>query len=196
MDKTFLHLARITGASLFAAVVAVAPLFSAPADAQGRERREHERRESGRARSHTRDWVFDDRFHHNHCYPTVGYSVPVLPVGHIAVTFRGGGRFFFHSGVWYQPGGPGFVVVRPPVGVVIPILPPAYTTVWVTGAPYYYANDVYYAPAPGGYMVAEPPMDAPMTQAPSPQSAPAPATSHFRESAQAYYPYVPHCKDA
>ncbi len=195
MDKTFLHLVRITGASLFAAVFAVAPLFSALANAQGRQRREHERREHERERYHTPHWVFDDRFHHNHYYPTVGYSVPVLPVGHIAVTFRGGGRFFFHSGVWYQPGGPGFVVVRPPVGVVIPILPPAYTTVWVAGAPYYYANDVYYAPAPGGYMVAEPPMDAPMTQAPSPQSAPAPATWYFCESAKAYYPYVAECKE-
>jgi hypothetical protein len=170
--------------------LAITPLF---AHAQ---RREHERE-----RYHTPHWVFDDRFHHNHYYPTLGYSVSVLPAGNVALTFRGGGRYFFNSGVWYQPAGPGYVVVRPPVGIVVPVLPPAYSTVWVAGAPYYYANDIYYTQTPGGYAVAQPPMDAPVAQAqppaPQPQAAPpsAPATWYYCDASKTYYPYVSECKE-
>jgi Family of unknown function (DUF6515) len=171
-------------------------LIASPALAQ---RREHERE-----RFHTPHWAFDDRFHHNHYYPVPGYSVTVLPAGYLAVNYRSG-RYFYHSGVWFQPAGPGFVVVRPPRGVLVPVLPPAYTTVWIGGAPYYYANDVYYAAAPGGYMVAEPPMEqagAPVLQAPPPaaQAAPAPGgapsgTWYYCESTKSYYPYAAECKE-
>jgi hypothetical protein len=66
------------------------------------------------------------------------------------------------------------VVVRPPVGIVVPVLPPAYTTVWVAGLPYYYANDAYYSAAPGGYVVANPPTDEAAASAPQ-AAAPRPA---------------------
>ncbi len=187
-------------------VLALTPLLSSSVQAQGRERREHERE-----RFHTQHWVFDDRFHHNHYYPSVGYSLTVLPAGNLAITFRGG-RYFFHSGVWYQPAGPGYIVVRPPVGVVVPVLPSAYTTVWIAGVPYYYANDIYYAGTQGGYTVAQPPMvaAAPAPQAPSPpapapqavpQGAPGPGASvpsgtwYYCESLKAYYPYVTDCRE-
>jgi hypothetical protein len=149
--------------------------------------------------------VYDDRFHHNHYYPRVGYGVTVLPAGHIALTWRGGAHYYFHSGVWYAPGRTGFVVVRPPVGIVIPVLPPAYTTVYVAGAPYYYADDVYYTQAPGGYAVAQPPADAPIAQTPPPPAAPAPAptaaaapastTWYYCESSKSFYPYVSQCAE-
>ena len=51
------------------------------------------------------------------------------------------------------------MVVRPPLGVVVPVLPPAYATVWSAGVPYYYANDIYYVAAPEGYALAQPPLD-------------------------------------
>ena len=68
-----------------------------------------------------------------------------------------GTRFFFLGGVWYRPYGPRFEIIAPPFGIVVPFLPPYYTTIWVGGMPYYYANEVYYAQSPGGYMVVEPP---------------------------------------
>jgi hypothetical protein len=152
-------------------------------------------------RYHTPHWVLDDRYHHNHYYPALGYAVPALPAGYLVVN-HGGARFFFHAGVWFQGAGPGFVVVRPPVGVLVPVLPPAYTSVWIGGMPYFYANDVYYSAAPGGYAVAQPPpAAAPVAQAPPPpQAAPAPggapsATWYFCESSKAYYPYVAECKE-
>ena len=166
--------------------------------------------------SHDRDhyqtphWVFDDRYHHGHYYPSVGYCISALPVGNVGITF-GRSRFFFHAGVWYQPGGCGYVVARPPVGIIVPILPPAYSTVWIGGVPYYYANDTYYAQTTGGYAVAAPPMQAMQGPAVQPQpplappqqpngaqgtpAQPAPATWYYCESAKNYYPYVATCNE-
>jgi len=160
-------------------------------------------------RYQTPHWVFDDRYHHGHYYPSVGYSMAVLPAGNIAISF-GGGRFFFRSGVWFQPARSGYVVVRPPVGIVVPVLPPAYTIVWAGGVPYYYANEVYYAQAPGGYVVAAPPAQAvqvPANQPPAPAAPPpqggaprapaqsVPGTWYYCESARSYYPYVATCNE-
>jgi hypothetical protein len=54
------------------------------------------------------------------------------------------------------------VVVRPPFGLVVSVLPPYYSTVWIGGLPYYYANDVYYTwdAAQNGYVVTAPPPGA------------------------------------
>src|SRR5206468_7070334 len=118
MMKTFLPApVRLAAAFLAAAVLSVSLAHAQ----ERRERREHERE-----RFNTPHWVFDDRFHHNHYYPALGYSVAVLPPGNLAVGF-GGRRFWFQSGVWFEHVGPSYVVVRPPPGVVVPVLPPAYT---------------------------------------------------------------------
>jgi len=169
-------------------------------------------REREHERYHTPHWVFDDRYHHGHYYPSIGYCVGALPTGNVGISFRGG-RFFFQAGVWYQPGGCGYVVARPPVGIIVPVLPPAYSTVWVGGVPYYYANDVYYAQASGGYAVAAlppgavpvpgPTIEQQVPMAPPPQAGSAPGTSgkpaagtwYYCESAKAYYPYVATCNE-
>ena len=44
-------------------------------------------------------------------------------------------RYYFSGGVWYAPRGPSFVVVTPPVGIAITVLPPYYSTVWLGGVP-------------------------------------------------------------
>ncbi len=105
--------------------------------------------------------VLDGRYNHGHFYPAIGVSVRVLPEGYRPY-FWGGRSFYFAGGVWYEAGGPGFVVVRPPAGLVISVLPPDYSTVWIGGLPYYYANDVYYTwnPAQNGYVVVDPPAGA------------------------------------
>ena len=51
---------------------------------------------------------------------------------------------YFYRETWYAPGPRGFVVTRPPIGLVVTMLPPFYMTVWIGRVPYYYANDVYY----------------------------------------------------
>ena len=117
---------------------------------------------------------YDTRYHHDHYYPRVGF-VGVLPGGAVSVGWHGG-SYYYHGGVWWRPYGPRFVVVAPPFGIVVPLLPPAYTTLWIGGAPYYYANGAYYAPAPGeGYRVVEPPPGAEAAQpAPAPKPMPDP----------------------
>ena len=167
-------------------VLAVAALLVAgSAQAQHRERE----------RFRTEHWVYDNRFHHDHYYPVVGYRVGVLPPGHVEVRFRGE-PFWFHSGVWYHRVGPQFVVFRPPFGVIVPVLPPAYSTVYVGAVPYYYANDVYYVQKPEGYEVVAPPPPGPE---PATAASAAPQQTagnwYYCDSAKSYYPYVGQCPE-
>jgi len=87
---------------------------------------------------------YDNRYNHNHYYPSRGYVVGSLPRSRYVVSDRYRNRYFYSGGVWYAPRGPRYVVVGPPVGVFVPVLPGFYSTVYVGGFPYYYANDAYY----------------------------------------------------
>src|SRR5437879_2285432 len=79
--------------------------------------------------------------------------------------------------------------MRPPLGVVVPVLPPAYATVWAAGMPYHYANAIYYVAVPEGYAVAQPPLDPSVAPPPQGAVAPAPAGNWtYCDSAKAYYP--------
>jgi hypothetical protein len=122
---------------------------------------------------HARGYVdFDGRYNHNHYYPSRGFVYGALPFGAVSVGY-GGGNYFFHGGVWFRPYGPRYVVVQPPVGIFLPILPTDYATLWVGSVPYYYADGVYYNTAPGqGYVVVAPPPGAAAVQ---PAPAPTPA---------------------
>jgi hypothetical protein len=104
---------------------------------------------------------YDNRYNHNHYYPSRGYVVRDLPRSRYVVVDHYRNRYFYSSGVWYAPRGPRFVVVTPPIGLFVPVLPSFYSTVWVGGFPYYYANDVYYAyrPRERAYEVVAPPND-------------------------------------
>jgi hypothetical protein len=112
--------------------------------------------------------ALDYRHGHNQYYPRHGHYVRAVPGGH-RVIVHGGVNYYYSRGVWYRPWGPRFVVVGPPVGVVVPYLPPFYATIWVGSVPYYYANSVYYVAAPGGYAVVDPPQ-VPVAEAPLPPS--------------------------
>ena len=121
---------------------------------------------------HGRGMLLDGRYHHDHYYPQRGVAIGVLPLGYRSVVY-GHDRFFVHGGVWYRPYGPRFVVVAPPIGVVLPFLPDFYTTVWFGGVPYYYANDTYYLwnRDSRGYVVTQPPADVDAATPPDPDSA-------------------------
>lgn len=162
-----LALARLAGIA-----VATTLLVGAPAHADGRWGRDGHGGPDGRwGRS---AWgphvVFDGRYHHDRFYPSVGYAVGGLPGGSLSVSFNGG-HYFFRSGVWFRPVGPRYVVVSPPLGVLVPVLPPLYSTVWVAGTPYYYANGVYYRAVPNeGYEVTR--LPPPEVATPVPQPSP------------------------
>jgi len=111
----------------------------------------------------------DARHAHNHAYLDRGVVVHEVPRDARVVRF-GADRFWYHGGVWYRADGPRFVVVAPPRGVVVEVLPPYFTTVTFAGRPYYYANDTYYVydDAARGYMVVDPPLGDPGTPMPPP----------------------------
>ena len=121
------------------------------------------RMDLGKSSTHKRTWQgkysrgWDTRYRQNRYYPARGHYVRTLPRGdYTAYHYRS--PYYFWQGVWYRPYGSHFTIVAPPVGLVIPLLPPLYTTLWVRGVPYYYANETYYTYYPGGgYIVADPP---------------------------------------
>ncbi len=143
-----------------------AGLAVSAAQAQNRYDRGHASFDRGREH-------VDTRFHHNHAYLNRGVVVHALPARHYDVVF-GGAHYFFAGGVWYAARAGAFIVVAPPFGVFLPILPPFYTTIWVAGVPYYYADDVYYVyrgPV-SGYEVVAPPPEAQVADAPPPPGGP------------------------
>lgn len=101
---------------------------------------------------------FDSRYHHDHYYPSPGYVARGLPPGAI----HAGDRYWTRGGVWYQPWGPRYRVIAPPLGVIVPVLPSSYVSLRIGGEPYWYANGAYYAMAtPGpGYVIVAPPAGA------------------------------------
>lgn len=136
---------------------------AAPSLAQQQQERPRAERPAAPARNNgapPRAANVDTRFNHNRAYPARGFAVDHVPEGSVTATFRGG-SYYYQGGVWYQPMGGRFFVVAPPIGIVVPILPPFYTTVWFGGAPYYYANDTYYVWSADqqGYVVSDAPQD-------------------------------------
>ena len=85
----------------------------------------------------------DTRFSHNRSYYDRGYTVHGAPRNGYAIDYRRR-HYWYDGGQWYLAGDPGWVVVDAPVGALVSVLPPNYTTVEFDGVPYYYANDTYY----------------------------------------------------
>lgn len=122
------------------------------------ERNRHEYRNPRGSERPPKDYRLDRRYHHDRYYPPRGYTVERIPHHHYTTHYHNS-SYFYISGIWYRPHGTRFVVVAPPIGIVVPFLPAFYTTIWIGGIPYYYANDVYYVwdPQRSGYVVTEPP---------------------------------------
>jgi len=162
---------RKTAAALAGVAVLAAMSSTAWADRDHHDGNhlEHGFRERGHAVVVGR--VFDNRYHHDHYYWPRGHEIDFIPRSAVTVRF-GGGPFYFHEGIWYRPHGPRYVVIAPPFGVVVPFLPPFYSTLWVRGTPYYYANDVYYVwrPEDRGYVVTNPPNDKEVSTQSAPPS--------------------------
>ena len=94
---------------------------------------------------------------HGHYYPVTGWRVQHLPP-HVHWVPWGGARYAYWGGVWYAPYGSSFVVVRPPIGLVVADLPEYRTVVTIGGISYLYANGVYYREGGGGYEVVPSPI--------------------------------------
>jgi hypothetical protein len=89
-------------------------------------------------------------------YPRHGVVVNVLPATP-AVYWRSGVNFYFSSGVWYRPQGSSFVVIAPPIGLIVPLLPDVYETRVIGSTTYFYSGETYYRAVPEGYVVSKAP---------------------------------------
>lgn len=148
-------------ASLFAALLAGLAATAVQAD-RGRDNDDPWRERQ--------TYRLDPRHQHNRYYPPPGLFVDRLPRDRIVVRHHDD-HYFFDAGIWYRPSGSRFVVVVPPIGLRVSILPPFYTTLWVGGLPYYYADGVYYSwrPSERNYVVVEPPREADVVYQPPEQ---------------------------
>lgn len=76
-------------------------------------------------------------------YHRPGYTIRTLP--RVATTVTLGGLIFYYAdGIYYSRYNTGFMVVLPPVGLLVPMLPLGYTVFQLHGVTYYYYADVYY----------------------------------------------------
>jgi len=120
---------------------------------------------------------FDHRYHLERYYPKRGLVTTALPAGSVAVDFRSG-SIFFHAGAWFRLDGARFIVITPPLGVVVPMLPKDYVTIRSAGTSYYYADRVFYTAAnSAGFTVSAPPLDAALALPLEPAAPVAPAIS-------------------
>jgi hypothetical protein len=117
---------------------------------------------------------------------SVGVSVGVpLPHGYAEVHY-GRDRYYYHRGYYYRPGPHGYVVVRPPRGIIVRELPPRCSRVYVGSTVYYRYDNVYYQPVSGGYVVVDQPptvvvsQPAPAAVVPATPAPPATAPEEYQ----------------
>lgn len=119
-----------------------------------------------RLRHEIKKKVHDTRHYHNRYYPARGEFIRTLP-RRSRLVVHAGLHYHYFGGVWYRPHRSHFIIVSPPIGAIVPFLPPYYTVIWVGGTPFYYANDVYYTHSGDGYVVVAPPKGEVSKVAPS-----------------------------
>jgi hypothetical protein len=98
-----------------------------------------------------------------------GTSVSViasLPHGAIQVVF-GNTHYNYYGGRYYRPYARGYTIVAPPVGIIVPVLPPDCQVIVIGNRRYYSYDNVYYDPMDGGYRVIDRPGDGYNTIAPA-----------------------------
>ena len=91
---------------------------------------------------------------------SVHHAVPLLsPLSPDAIDVMSNGRLYWYdNGRWYADENSVLTAAQPPAGIVVPTLPPMYTTgFYGDGTPYYYAQGVYYVRAERGYAVTQAP---------------------------------------
>jgi hypothetical protein len=98
-----------------------------------------------------------------------GMTIAALPAGFVQVS-AGGTGYDFYDGVYFQPVAslsPGYVVVAPPVGAVVPQLPSGAEPVAESGTTYYYAAGAFYLQEPNGFAVMPAPLGVVVTTLPA-----------------------------
>ncbi len=101
-------------------------------------------------------WAGPQKKHDNDPYPEKGKIERRVPSEYQEIRGKNE-NYYFRKGVYYRKGPRGFVVVSPPRGLVVPVMPPGFETLIVAGVTHFLFGGVYYHKAPGGYMVVDEP---------------------------------------
>lgn len=123
-------------------------------------------------------------------YTNAQSSVTVIrrPPRESKIVVHSGVRYHYHGGVYYKPYGGQYVVVRPPVGLRVNVLPVGYTSITLGRVPYFYVGGVYYVQrAPRSYEVVEPPKELSINNNPSQLSALPEGTQSVYIAGKKYY---------
>ena len=120
----------------------------------------------GRSRDRYYEYARYDRYPHARyaSYPRVSIMAS-LPFGAIMVSM-GGVHYHYYNGYYYRPHTNGYILVEPPIGLVVPILPPGSVNVIIGRRPYYMYEGIYYMPVISGYQVIERPAEVIVETAP------------------------------
>jgi len=76
-------------------------------------------------------------------YYRPGYTIGTIPKVAVTVTL-GSFVFYYADGIYYRRHHSGFIVIVPPIGLIVPMLPVGYTVFYLHGVTYYYYAGVYY----------------------------------------------------
>ncbi len=85
----------------------------------------------------------------------VKHVIHRIPERHTVIV-HGSQRYHYHSGRFYRPWNSGFILVRPPLGLVVLNIPLGSRMVLSAGIAYHVFGDVYYRRVSTGYQVVEP----------------------------------------
>jgi len=82
-------------------------------------------------------------FYRWHDHPHWGVHFHLLPVGYITVRV-GWHNYYYYDGLYYTNVGGDYVLVSPPVGAYVAVIPSDFQPVIINGRTYYTDNGVYY----------------------------------------------------
>jgi len=100
----------------------------------------------------------DHAFYRYHDHPHFGLHAHYLPRGYFTV-WVGMHRYYYYDGLYYNYIGGDYVLVNPPIGAYVTVIPPDFQPVVINGVTYYTNNGIYYIlTRHHGYKVVEAPM--------------------------------------
>jgi hypothetical protein len=85
----------------------------------------------------------DHAFYRYHDHPHYGLHMHFLPEGYLTI-WVGMHRYYYYDGLYYTYIGGDYVIVNPPIGAHVTVIPPDFQPVLINGVTYYTDNGIYY----------------------------------------------------
>ncbi|WP_305042316.1 DUF6515 family protein [Geoalkalibacter sp.] len=143
MNKGFAGMLPVAMLALAVTLVGVGPAWADRGGDRGRHESRYEERHRGKS---------DHRFDQRHKEKEKVRVVRELPRGHRKVVVNKT-TYYVHDHRYYTRASGGYLLVRPPVGVVVANLPLGSVSISIGGLFHSRYDDVYYRSVPRGYQV-------------------------------------------